>query len=346
MIWLDKTKEELAEELNELHLKKYCANQVDIWIYKKAVYDFNEMTDLSVKDRGILAGKYRILSLKYIDELAVPDGETIKYLFQTDDKQNIEAVLIKSEGKNTICVSSQVGCALDCTFCATGKQGFVRNLSVSEILSQILWINRQLKIKNDKIHSIVFMGMGEPFHNYNNVLKAIRILNDKKCFNMGARHITVSTAGDIKGIKRLADENLQIRLAVSLNTPFQKEREKIMPIAKTIGIDTLIRELKMYQDKTGRRITFEYIMFHDFNLDKEHVIEIKSLFQGLKYNMNIIKYNYVEGSSMQEPAREEIKKFQQNLKEYNISFVHRLSKGSEIQAGCGQLAGKPYQEPY
>ncbi len=334
---LNFNKDELKDAVVSLGLKPYRSKQILDWVYKKFVFDFILMKNLSKDDQNLLAQNYLISSLSLEKRILSENKETMKLLFGTSDMHFIETVLIRSKNRNTVCISTQIGCALNCVFCATGKKGFIRDLKISEILSQILWISHELNKKKKKISNIVFMGMGEPFLNYDNLLSAIRMLNDHDGFNLGARHMTISTAGIIKGIKRFMSEDIQVRLAVSLNSPFQKIREKIMPAAKLNKLDKLINILKEYQRLTNKRITFEYIMLKGINMDESSIAELKIIKKSLKYNLNIIKYNRSSNNDAYLSTKNDIKEFKQNLLEHDIPFNERISKGEEIHAACGQL---------
>ncbi len=339
---------EIKDILVGNNLNPNRAYQIFNWIYRKFVFDFSEMSDISKKERELLADNFNIISLELIEY--VNGDDTIKFLFKTKDENFIETVLIISPKDNdterlTLCVSSQAGCPLGCKFCATGKIGFKKNLSVSEIISQILLVENFIKenLKEFKplgeslrhIGNIVFMGMGEPLLNTENTLKAIDILNFSGGYNIGERHITISTAGIIPEIEKLL--NSQLRLAISLHTPFQEIREDIMPVAKKYKLPDLIGTLKYYQNITDRRITFEYILISGINDSEKDVIELKKLLSGLKYNLNLINYNPVPDVKFKPLTEERIKYFTNLLDKHGIPYVLRKSKGSKLYAGCGQL---------
>lgn len=341
---LNLTKEELQKECDKLGLKSFRTIQVLDWIYKKLIFDFQLMNNLSKGDRTLLSDNYSIIDLSLKKMLKSKTREAIKYLFQTSDNHFIETVLIRSRNRNTLCISTQAGCPLNCLFCATGKMGFKRDLKTSEILSQVLWISKEIEQsrgsgipKEKEINNIVFMGMGEPFLNYNAVLKAVYTLNSSDCYNLGARHITISTVGITDGIHKLISENIQVRLALSLNSPLQEVREKIMPAGKSNKLTELLRLLKKYQHNTKRRITFEYIMLKNINIDETSARELSKILKQFKYNLNIIEYNALCSNDPMQPLQSEINIFKQYLKKYNITFTERLSKGNDIHAACGQL---------
>lgn len=275
------------------------------------------------------------------------DKDTIKILLTLKDDLNIEAVLMRHKDKrNTICVSSQVGCPLNCSFCATGKMGFKRNLEISEIIEQVLFFARYLKQIGEKVTNIVFMGMGEPFLNYQNIIEAIKILNDKEGFNLGARHFSISTVGIVEGIEKLAKEKLQINLAVSLHAPNDELRSKLMPINKKYPIEKILNSIDDYIKKTRRRVMFEYIMINNLNDSEEHAQALAKLMKKPLYFVNLISYNFTHQSLGEgEPTgifksspSLRIKKFKEILEKEGVMVTQRYRFGQGIEAACGQLA--------
>lgn len=265
------------------------------------------------------------------------DKNTIKALFTLKDDLKIEAVLMRHKDKrNTICVSSQVGCPLNCAFCATGKMGFKRNLEISEVVEQVLFFARYLKQIGEKITNIVFMGMGEPFLNYQNIIESITILNDKEGFNLGARRFSISTAGIIEGIEKLAKEKLQINLAVSLHAPNDKLRSKLMPIDKKYPIKKILSSIDGYIKKTRRRVMFEYIMIKNLNDSKEHAQALAKFMNKPFYFVNLISCNPTGIFKPSSLLR--IKKFQEILEKEGVIVTKRYRFGQGIKAACGQLA--------
>lgn len=344
--------DEFQKSLVAKGYKPFRANIIAGWIYQKSVFDFDNMTDISKKDRPLLADTYKILRLKESKRMESKNSESIKFLFETEDGLFIETVLLLSVEKNnkeapnrrTVCVSSQIGCALDCKFCATGQMGFTRNLQTSEMISQVLLIDSYAKTilpdhdtKSRAITNVVFMGMGEPMLNYDNVLKTVRILNSPKFFNLGMRHITISTAGIIPGILKLAKDNNQVRLAISLNSMNQEKRLMLMPITAKHSTKQLIEAIREYQDITNRRVTFEYVLIHNVNDKENDVIAIKRALYQMKYSLNLIAYNPVDSIPFERPSKREIENFENFLKKHTIPYIMRYSKGNEINAGCGQL---------
>ncbi len=323
-------------------------NNFKKWIYQKTACDFDQITEFSKVARTSMAESAVLNPLKLVDSVEASDGESIKFLFETEDGGKFESVLIYDEEKErrTLCVSSQIGCSLKCIYCATGMLGFRRNLTVEEILAQVFYVNRfviekeEIKPASRVLHNIVFMGMGEPFLNSDAVYKSIDILNKKDGFNLGARHFTISTSGIVPEIRKMADFSKQIRLAVSLNTVNQDKRKIIMPIARKNPIDKLIEAVREYQKRTNRRVTFEYILIQGFNDTEGEVIQMKRKLRGIKFNLNLIPLNPVSGVAFSAPSQSEIERFTGFLKKHSFSYVLRMSKGDEIAAACGQLGLK------
>ena len=274
------------------------------------------------------------------------DKNTVKTLITLEDGLEVETVLMRhKDNRNTVCVSSQVGCPMNCSFCATGKMGFKRNLEIWEILEQTLFFARYLKLSsseddnfNNKITNVVFMGMGEPFLNYQNVMGAIKILNDKNGFNLGARHISISTVGVVEGIERLADEDLRINLAISLHAPDNETRSKIMPANKNYPIEKILKAVDEYIKKTNRQVMFEYIMLKNVNDSEEHAIALAKLLKKPLYMVNLIVYNPT-GLFYPSPASQ-IKKFKEILESEGITVTQRHEFGQDIEGACGQLSVK------
>jgi 23S rRNA (adenine2503-C2)-methyltransferase len=344
---------ELKQIFMDNHVPVSRAYQIFNWIYRKFVFDFEAMSDLPKDLRSLLKRDFFIQSLKLSEVLKEKSGETMKFLFKTEDLLYIEAVLILAEeddetkeSRMTLCVSSQAGCPLGCVFCATGQMGFKRNLSTDEIIAQILLAEKKvLDEKGNKdalaakrsISNIVFMGMGEPLLNVESVLKAIKILNFSGGYNLGSRHFTISTAGIIQKISALREEKIQLRLAVSLHSAIQKKREILMPIASENPLPELMEAVRDYQKSLERRVTFEYVLLRGENDSEEEVEALKEITAGIDYNLNVIAYNPIPGLPYQTPTEKELQAFLTLLKKHNIPFVVRRSKGREINGGCGQL---------
>ncbi len=313
---------------------------------KKAVFldlikDWEEATTLPQDLRQQLLKKFPIEELKAEKILTSKDNQTIKILFELKDGFKIESVLMRhKDGRNTVCVSSQVGCAMNCQFCATGQQGFKRNLSSSEIVEQILFFARLLRKEKTKIKNVVFMGMGEPFLNYANVLEAIKILNDKDGFNLGSRHISISTCGIVEGIKKLAKESLQVNLAISLHAPNNELRSKLMPINKAYSIEKVLKAVDDYIEKTRRRVMFEYLMIDGVNDSPAKALELAKLLKKPLYFVNLISFNPIGHSEFKPSSGWKIKQFKETLEKAGINVTQRHRFGKEIKAACGQLAGE------
>ncbi len=327
------TQNDLSQVLMEAGFEKYRSQQIFQFLYQKRLNQFSDMKNLPESLRTYLAEHFVISSLGNLDHQISQDKNTHKYLFGLSDGLRIESVVIKDGSRNTLCLSSQVGCSLNCRFCATGQMEIKRNLKPGEILDQFLY----LKDKHGSIHNIVFMGMGEPLLNYNNVINSIRILNSKDGLDVGIKRITVSTAGIAKGIRRLADESMNIQLAVSLNAPDQELRAEIMPFAQKITLQEVIGACHFYQEKTGRRFTFEYVLIKGVNMRKGDAKKIVKLSKELHFNLNLIPYNPVSGCDYQSPTPYEVDQFVKNFQYSRLEVVQRKRKGRDISAACGQL---------
>ncbi len=327
---------EIEELVLSLNASKFRAKQIHNWIYLKSVSNIDEMTDLSKQFREDFKQVAQVTDTKIKVKQVSSDG-TIKYLIEYPDGECVETVLMRFDNRAnlTACVSSQIGCAVNCSFCATGKRGFIRNLSYKEIIEQVLTIQRDTGLK---ITNVVFMGQGEPLLNLDNVLKALDIFNND--FQIGARRITISTSGIIPQIKKLAEQELQSTLAISLHASNHAVRKEIMPIENKYPINDLINALKYYVEKTGRRITVEYILIKGLNCTLESAKELAHLLQGLKCNINLIPYNPVVKTGYQKPSNNEIMKFKYLLEHSGKKVTVRLERGSDIDAACGQLSGK------
>ena len=328
--------EELENLMSELGATKFRAKQIHNWIYTKSVSTVDEMTNLSKDFREQLKGIASVTETKIKVKQTSKDG-TLKYLVEYPDGECVETVLMRFDNRAnlTACVSSQVGCAVNCSFCATGKGGFKRNLDYKEIIEQVLTIQRDTGLK---VTNIVFMGQGEPLLNLDNVLKALEIFNND--FQIGARRITISTSGIIPGINRLAEMDLQSTLAISLHAPNHKLRSEIMPIENRYPLDELKKALLNYVEKTGRRITIEYILIHNFNDTFEVAKELAHWLKDIKSNINLIPYNSVIENDYKKPSSSDIMKFKYLLEHSGKKVTVRLERGADIDAACGQLRGR------
>lgn len=328
--------QEIEDLVLSLKASKFRAKQIHNWIYLKSVSSIDEMTDLSKQFREDFKQIAQVTDTKIKVKQVSSDG-TIKYLVEYPDGECVETVLMRFDNRAnlTACVSSQIGCAVNCSFCATGKRGFIRNLTYKEIVEQVLTIQRDTGLK---ITNVVFMGQGEPLLNLDNVLKALEIFNND--FQIGARRITVSTSGIIPQIKKLAEKELQSTLAISLHASNHAVRREIMPIENKYPINELVDALKYYVEKTGRRITVEYILIKGLNCTIESAKELSNLLHDLKCNINLIPYNPVVKTGYSKPTNNEIMKFKYLLEHSGKKVTVRLERGSDIDAACGQLSGK------
>ncbi len=327
---------ELEEELINLNEKKFRAKQIYKWLYIDKVKDFDEMTDLSLDLREKLKKEYTICNYKIIKKQESRDG-TVKYLFDVLDGNAIETVVMQYHHGRTICVSSQIGCKMGCKFCASTGIPFVRNLEAGEIVEQIIGAEQDL---NERISNVVFMGIGEPFDNYENVVKAIKIINDQKGINIGARHISVSTSGIVPRIYDLAKENIQCTLSISLHATTDEKRSSMMPINKKYNIEELIKACKDYIKITGRRVSFEYALAKDNNDNIEDARKLVELLKGMLCHVNLIPINKIENGNFLKSSNENIIKFRNFLNEHGIVATIRRELGTDIDAACGQLRRK------
>lgn len=328
--------EELENLMDELGATKFRARQIHNWIYDKSVSSIDEMTNLAKDFREELKKRFIVTDTKIKIKQSSSDG-TLKYLIEYPDGECVETVLMRFDNRAnlTACVSSQVGCAVNCSFCATGKRGFIRNLTAKEIIEQVLTIQRDTGLK---VTNIVFMGQGEPLLNLKNVLEALDMFNHD--FQIGSRRITISTSGIIPKINELASYELQSTLAVSLHAPNHKLRVEIMPVENKYPIEELKKSLLNYIEKTGRRITIEYIMIHGFNDTVECAKELAYFLNDLKCNINLIPYNSVEETKYRKSSNNDIMKFKYLLEHSGKKVTVRLERGADIDAACGQLRGR------
>lgn len=330
----NKTLSELQQIVEKLGGKSYFAKYIFSFLHVHNINDIDLITTLPKELRTKLIDDGCFISqLKIIEKLTDPDG-TVKYLFETTDGQKIESVLLDETGRKTICLSTQIGCRLGCKFCATGYLKFHRNLTAGEIIDQADTISAD---SDCKINNIVYMGMGEPLDNYENTLKAVRILCDQSGKKIGIRRQTISTVGLPDGIRKLADENIYPRLAVSLHAVDDNLRKQIVPAAGKYPLPELINAMKYYQQKTERRITIEYCMMEGINDSLDCVRKLIQLLKGLKVSVNLIEYNPHSGADFKAAARERIKAFKDTLMQSGIETIVRFRRGRSIKAACGQL---------
>jgi len=311
----------------------YHAQQVLSWIYQKKAEDFSRMSNIPIALRKKLQSDFYLSALGLIKKLASNDG-TRKYLFELEDKNTIESVLIPHKGRNTICLSTQVGCKYGCRFCASGAFGFARNLNQAEILNQILSISDDIK---DKISNIVFMGMGEPLDNYDALLSSIRIINAKYAFYIGQRKITISTAGLVDGINKLAREGLQVELSISLHSAIDAKRDTIIPMNIKYPLSRLMPSVREFAKLTKRKVTFEYILLGGFNTTVKDAQALVELIKGLDCKINLIPFNNIDDAGFQPPSKLEVLFFRDYLLKCDIDVTIRQPRGQDIEAACGQL---------
>lgn len=331
--------DELKEWLEANGEKAFRATQIYEWLYEKRVKSFEEMSNLSKSLRDKLTASFSVTTLSTIISQESKDG-TIKFLFQLQDGYSIETVLMRHEYGNSICVTTQVGCRIGCTFCASTLGGLKRHLLAGEIVEQVVKVQQKLDEVGERVSHIVIMGIGEPFDNYDAMMNFLKVINHDKGLNIGARHITVSTSGIIPKIYQFADEQLQINFALSLHAPNQELRQKLMPIARAYKLDKLIEAIKYYTEKTGRRVSFEYGLFGGENDSVEHAEELSKLIKGIKCHVNLIPVNYVPERNYVRTPREKIFAFEKTLKKNGINVTIRREQGSDIDAACGQLRAK------
>lgn len=327
--------EELRTEFEKQGIESYRADQIFKWIYEKGVYEFDQMTDLGLTLREKLKKHFTVSMPKIVARERSEGDESTKLLLELPGKDLVECVHMPLEKRLTVCISSQVGCKFHCTFCASGQNGFFRNLGMDEIVSQVL-MARDLAPKQ-RITNIVFMGIGEPLDNYKEVLKTVRTLNARQAMGIGARKITISTCGLIPKIEELSKENLQVELSVSLHGANDMVRGTIMPVNKAHPVYPLIDACKRYIKKTKRAITFEYILVKGINASERDAKELAELLEGMLCKVNLIPYNPIEEFPHDQPSYKEIVRFQQILERSGIRTTVRFSKGRDIQAACGQL---------
>ncbi len=332
-----KTLDELKQIVKDLGFPGFVAKQLADWLYKKKIKSIDEMLNISKKNRDLLKDKFEIGLTTYNNVQESIDG-TKKYLFKTISDQYIEAAYIPSENRNTLCVSSQVGCKMGCLFCMTGKQGFQKNLTAGEILNQMVSID-----ENDALTNLVYMGMGEPMDNLDEVLKSLVIITSEWGFAWSPRRINVSTIGVIPAMRRFIEES-ECHLAISMHSPLNDQRKEIMPIENVYPIEDVVNVLKEYDFGRQRRISFEYIMFEGVNDSKEHALAVADLISGLNSRVNLIKFHPIPNSPLKGCSNEVMEKFKNVLENKRIITTIRKSRGEDIYAACGLLSTKKLVE--
>jgi 23S rRNA (adenine2503-C2)-methyltransferase len=330
------SRQDLEAFVLNLGWQRYRSDQIFAWIYRHGMVDFDDMTDLAKDRRRQLTRSARVsaLALRHRDVSGV-DG-TIKYLFELEDGERIESVLIPDGHRRTICVSTQVGCGLRCAYCATGDLGLKRNLRAAEIVDQVLFIRGQLPPGED-VTNVVLMGMGEPLRNYRETITACRLMNDPDGLAIGARKITVSTAGVVPGMDRLAREDLRLGLAVSLNATTNRVRSRLIPLNRKYPLEAVVSAAGRYAQATGRTVTFEYVLIDGINDTADDARRLATLVQGLPCKINLIPYNPVPGKPFHRPDEETIGRFMAWLYPRCPTVTLRESRGPDIHAACGQL---------
>jgi 23S rRNA (adenine2503-C2)-methyltransferase len=334
------TEKDLKDILTDWEEAEYRARQILDWLYLKPIKDFASMTNLPPKLRERLDSEFTFQSLTPLTDSTSRDGSTIKMLFQLNDGKSIESVLMLYEKRRTVCVSSQVGCAFGCPLCATGASGFERNLTPAEIIDQVLFFSRRLKANGEAVSNVVFMGMGEPLVNFEAVWRAIESLTSPKLLGLGARHITISTAGIPPGIKKLSQKKLQVGLAVSLHAPNDALRNRLVPPNNAYPLEVLIPACRNYVEATNRRITFEYALIADTNESVQQAIELANLLRGINCYVNLIPVNRSANAEFKPPHRARVQAFSDTLTRHHVANTVRLARGLDIDAGCGQLRAR------
>ncbi len=334
------SEDQIIEFFEKKGFDSYRGRQVYEWIWRKSCYSFDDMTNISKDLRDVLDNHFVINHIQ-VDKIQKSFDGTIKNAVKLHDDHTVESVLIPTEDRTTACVSSQVGCSLDCRFCATSKLKRMRNLNPDEIYDQVVTINDQsLKYFNRPLSNIVYMGMGEPLMNYNNLIKSIEKISSDKGLNMSQKRIVVSTSGIPKMIKKLADENLKVNLALSLHSAIEETRNKIMPFSKKFSLDEIKDSLIYWYSKTKRKITFEYIVWKDINDSIEHIIALVNYCKSIPSKVNLIEYNSIGDQNFESANQNMINLYKDILEKNRITVTVRRSRGKDIDAACGQLANK------
>lgn len=326
--------------VEEFGLPGYRADQIFAWIHGRGVTDFGEMTDLSKDLRLHLSKTARFKTLSFVTHNEAPDG-VIKGILGTHDNLSVETVVIPEEDKVTQCISTQVGCRMGCSFCATAQMGFHRNLTAGEIANQAAWGRKTAEKSGARISNLVYMGMGEPLDNYEPVRDSLLILLDPLGHNLSTRKITISTAGHVPGLQQLGRESFQVNLAVSINSPTQEVRARLMPISRRWPLQMLMETLRCFPLEKRRRITVEYVLLAGVNDSIKDAKKLALLFRGIPSKMNLIRINPFPGCAYKSPTMDQAERFQDVLRSEGYTVFLRKSRGAEIQAGCGQLATSP-----
>lgn len=341
----DLSSEDLQQAMTDWGYPSFRSRQIWEGLYQQLWRDPEEYSTLPAELRTRLSEKFNFSPLNPVKTLYSRDGETVKTLFKLSDGRAIEAVLMRYSSRNTLCISTQAGCAMGCVFCATGQMGFQRNLSAGEIVAQVIYYARQLKQEGQKVTNVVVMGMGEPFHNYDATLLAIDRLNDAQGLGLGARRFTISTSGLVPMINRFAAEKRQVNLAISLHAVDDASRSAMMPINRKYPIKTLLEACRAYADSTGRRVTFEWALIRDVNDSPETARRLAALLKGLLSHVNVIPLNPTAKYPGQPTPHDRALAFKAELEKLGIPCTIRIRRGIDIQAGCGQLASETVPNP-
>lgn len=334
--------DEIKTWLKQEQIEAFRADQIFSWLHRHAVGDFTEMTNIPAAVLTRLTQSFRSPWPLELVESRKSTDNTEKYLFALGDGTSIETVLLPEQDRQTLCISTQVGCAMNCSFCATGRSGYVRNLSAGEIVAQVLWVEHRLKKRGQSLSNIVYMGMGEPLANYDSVLRSVRLLNHPKGLNLGARRLTISTCGLVPQIRALAAENIQVNLAISLHAVTDEDRSLVMPVNNRFPLGELLEACDYYTEKTGRRISYEYALIGGFNDTEQQAQRLRDLLKGRLCHVNLIPMNPV--GLEQRPLAANIVKFSQVLERGGIPVSIRKERGTDIEAACGQLRQTMLQE--
>ena len=333
----DLSYDELTALVGDLGEPSFRAQQLWTWMYRHLAAGFDEMTSLPKSLREKLSEIATLAVLTPVDTAHSSDGQTTKLLFELPDGQLVETVRMDYKQRHTLCISTQAGCAMGCVFCATGQMGFFRHLTAGEIVAQVIFFARRLAAADRRVTNVVMMGMGEPLHNYENTMAAIDRLTDEEGYNLGARRITVSTVGLVPAIRRFADEERQVGLAVSLHAATDEERDKLIPVNRRWAIGDLLQAIRYYVFKTGRQVTIEWALIDGENDTVEQATMLGKLLEGMLVHVNLIPLNPTAGYGGNPSSRARVDAFQRELSRYGVSSTVRVRRGIDIQAGCGQL---------
>jgi len=337
-ILVGKDLEALTQIMKDLGEPPFRAKQLLNWLYNKFETDFSKMSNLGNALIEKLKEKCQLSALQQRDVVPSKDKETFKFLWQTHDGHKVESVLILSGKRRTVCLSTSIGCPARCSFCASGKKGLIRHLDTEEIMAQLFLIDKFLHDKGERVSHVVFMGMGEPFENYDATASSIRQIHDKDLFNISQRRITVSTVGVVEGIRHLMADGFGVNLVFSLHAPNQKLREKLIPYAKKYPLPEILAALDDYSSKTGRDLTFEYTLLDGINDGDQEAAELASLLKKKQCTVNLIPYNPVPGLAFQRPSQERVFHFKRLCEKAGLVVTARYTKGDDVAAACGQLA--------